>query len=109
MTKIEKALLDIGIPPSQRGFAYIADGLELIAAEPDYIYRICGMYERIGSGVGRAPGSVERAIRHAIETAFDRAEPETLKRYFFHPGMGKPTNSEFLATVALQFKEEVEA
>ena len=53
---------------------------------------------------------MERAIRHAIEVAWDRGEPETLNRYFGYTiasGKGKPTNSEFIAMIADNLRIEL--
>lgn len=112
MNKIETTLLDIGIPANQLGFAYITAALKAIAEDGSLIYDTCLLYACIAEDMGSTPSRVERAIRHSVESAFNRVDPETLERYFgnsVNRMRGKPKNSEFLATVALHLREEAEA
>ena len=61
------------------------------------------LYPTIARQYGTTPSRVERAIRHAIEVAWDRGDLETLQKYFSYTISnlkGKPTNSEFIAMIA---------
>jgi len=110
VNKVETMLLDIGIPANQLGFAYITDALKAISENDSLMYDTGLLYEYIAQKVGARPPRVERAIRHAVESAFNRVDPETLERYFGNSvdmRRGKPTNSAFLATISLHLKEEV--
>ena len=67
------------------------------------------LYPQVAKAFGTTPSRVERAIRHAIEVAWDRGDLETLQKYFgytVNSAKGKPTNSEFIAMIAdrLQLK-----
>mgnify|MGYP000518052514 CR=1 FL=1 len=72
--------------------------------EPDYINAVTKrLYPEIAKKNGTTASRVERAIRHAIEVAWDRGDVDTLNSYFgytIHNLRGKPTNSEFIAMIA---------
>ena len=61
------------------------------------------LYPQVAKTFATTPSRVERAIRHAIEVAWDRGDLETLQKYFgytVNSAKGKPTNSEFIAMIA---------
>ena len=61
------------------------------------------LYPQVAKTVGTTPSRVERAIRDAIEVAWDRGDLDTLQRFFGYTvsnTKGKPTNSEFIALIA---------
>ena len=61
------------------------------------------LYPEVAKNFGATPSRVERAIRHAIEVAWDRGDLDTLQRFFGYTvsnTKGKPTNSEFIALIA---------
>ena len=61
------------------------------------------LYPEVAKRFHTTPSRVERAIRHAIEVAWDRGDLETLQRFFGYTvsnAKGKPTNSEFIAMIA---------
>lgn len=61
------------------------------------------LYPEVAKRFNTTPSRVERAIRHAIEVAWDRGDLETLQKYFgytVNSTKGKPTNSEFIAMIA---------
>ena len=72
--------------------------------EPEYINAVTKrLYPEIAKKNGTTASRVERAIRHAIEVAWDRGDLETLQKYFGYTvsvSKGKPTNSEFIAMIA---------
>ena len=80
------------------------DAILLTAADPDYINAVTKrLYPQIAKQNGTTASRVERAIRHAIEVAWDRGDVEVLNSYFgytIHNLRGKPTNSEFIAMIA---------
>ncbi len=110
MNKIETALLNIGVPANQLGFKYLCDAISLVKANPTYIRRITTrVYPRIAETNDTSPSRVDRAIRHSIETAFDRAAPEMMEGIFGNSvsaRKGKPTNGEFIATMVLYLRED---
>ena len=71
------------------------------------------LYPMVAKRYNTTPSRVERAIRHAIEVAWDRGDIEILQKYFGYTvsnAKGKPTNSEFVALIAdklqLRLKEQ---
>ena len=102
LTDTEQMLQELGIPCSLSGFQYLLDAVSVFA-ESDYCPITSHLYPRVAENHGKKPSQIERAIRHAIETGFDRADPDTLYKYFGNstsPIKGKPTNGEFIATLA---------
>lgn len=84
-----------------------ADGVEALAMvaqlKPDILLLDLVLYPEVAKKFGTTPSRVERAIRHAIEVAWDRGDIETLQKFFGYTVSnikGKPTNSEFIAMIA---------
>lgn len=100
MQEIDKTLGELGIPKNQRGYYYVRFALAFAAQYPSKNIPMCSvLYPTVAKEFGSTPTRVERGIRHAIETAFDRCDVNTLKGYFgntINPHKGKPTNSEFI-------------
>lgn len=97
-------LLEIGVPAHIKGYAFMREAIIITVKNPDIINAITKeLYPTIASTFRTTPSRVERAIRHAIEVAWDRGDLETLQKYFgftVSPNKGKPTNSEFVALIA---------
>lgn len=97
LEKLDKALLALGIRDSLRGADYIRQGVAL------WTPGMCihkELYPALAKAFGTTPSRVERAMRHAIETGWERAMPEDMAAYFggtISPNKGKPTNGEFVA------------
>lgn len=97
-------LLDCGIPANLAGHSYVRKAILLEYHNVDYrgsVYKT--LYPDVASFFNTTPARVERSIRHAIEVGWSRANLEVLEKYFGHstnPDRGKPTNSEFIATIA---------
>ena len=95
---------EIGVPAHIKGYQFLRDAILLTAADPDYINAVTKrLYPQIAKQNGTTASRVERAIRHAIEVAWDRGDVEVLNSYFgytIHNLRGKPTNSEFIAMIA---------
>ena len=104
LARLHKLLLAIGVPPNIYGYSYILRSIELILSNPEYMHYITkGLYIDVAKDFHATPSRVERAIRHAIEVAWDRGDVDTLNSYFgytIHNSRGKPTNSEFIAMIA---------
>jgi len=102
----------IGVPAHIKGYHYLRDSIILATSKPDIINSVTKqLYPAVAKKNGTTPSRVERAIRHAIEVAWDRGDTEVLNSFFGYTianSKGKPTNSEFIAMIAdklrLQFK-----
>lgn len=93
----------IGIPAHIKGYHYLRKAIMLSIKEPEMLESITKLlYPTIAEAFNTSPSRVERAIRHAIETAWDRGDVDVLNNMFGYTisvGKGKPTNSEFIALV----------
>ena len=70
------------------------------------------LYPQVAKTFATTPSRVERAIRHAIEVAWDRGDLDTLQRFFGYTvsnTKGKPTNSEFIALIADKLQLQLKA
>ena len=92
------------MPAHIKGYQFLRDAILLTMNEPEYINAVTKrLYPEIAKKNGTTASRVERAIRHAIEVAWDRGDVDTLNSYFgytIHNLRGKPTNSEFIAMIA---------
>ena len=102
--KVTDILHQIGVPAHIKGYQFLRDAILLTMNEPEYINDVTkSLYTEIAKKNGTTASRVERAIRHAIEVAWDRGDVDTLNSYFgytIHNLRGKPTNSEFIAMIA---------
>lgn len=94
----------IGVPAHIKGYQYLRDSIIFAIEEPDIINSVTKqLYPSVAKKNGTTSSRVERAIRHAIEVAWDRGDVDVLNSYFgytIHNGRGKPTNSEFIAMIS---------
>ena len=101
---VTEILHQIGVPAHIKGYQFLRDAILLTMDEPDYINAVTKrLYPEIAKKNGTTASRVERAIRHAIEVAWDMGDVDTLNSYFgytIHNLRGKPTNSEFIAMIA---------
>ena len=101
---VTEILHQIGVPAHIKGYQFLRDAILLTMEDPDYINAVTKrLYPQIAKQNATTPSRVERAIRHAIEVAWDRGDVDTLNSYFgytIHNLRGKPTNSEFIAMIA---------
>lgn len=101
---------EIGVPAHIKGYQYLREAILLAVQDMEVINAVTKvLYPEVAKRFGTTPSRVERAIRHAIEVAWDRGDLETLQKYFgytVNSAKGKPTNSEFIAMIAdrLQLK-----
>ena len=95
---------EIGVPAHIKGYQYLREAIILTIHDMDMINAVTKvLYPEVARRFGTTPSRVERAIRHAIEVAWDRGDVETLQRFFGYTVSGikgKPTNSEFIAMIA---------
>lgn len=98
----------IGVPAHIKGYQYIRTGIIMAIhdiAVLNYITKL--LYPSIAKEYNTTASSVERAIRHAIEVAWNRGDKEVLQEMFGYSvrkGKGKPTNSEFIAQIADKYR-----
>ena len=105
---LESAVTDviheIGVPAHIKGYQYLREAIMITVNDMDAINAVTKiLYPEVAKKFGTTPSRVERAIRHAIEVAWDRGDLETLQRFFGYTISnikGKPTNSEFIAMIA---------
>ena len=95
---------EIGVPAHIKGYQYLREAIIIAVNDMDVINAITKvLYPQVAKTFGTTPSLVERAIRHAIEVAWDRGDLDTLQRFFGYTvsnTKGKPTNSEFIALIA---------
>ena len=102
--EISKLLHSLGIPSHIRGYQYIRESVYMMYNNPDMIGGITKcIYPEIAIKFDTTASRVERAIRHAIEVSWARGDYELMEELFGHSvdyDRSKPTNSEFIATLA---------
>ena len=95
---------EIGVPAHIKGYQYLREAIILTIKDMEMINAVTKvLYPEVAKRFGTTPSRVERAIRHAIEVAWDRGDVETLQKFFGYTVSGikgKPTNSEFIAMIA---------
>ena len=95
---------EIGVPAHIKGYQYLREATILTVNDMDAINAVTKvLYPAVAKKFATTPSRVERAIRHAIEVAWDRGDLEVLQKYFGYTVSnikGKPTNSECIAMIA---------
>lgn len=101
---VTKIFHQIGVPAHIKGYHYLREAIMLAIQDIDIINSITKqLYPTVAKKYQTTSSRVERAIRHAIEVAWDRGDVDVLNSYFgytIHNSRGKPTNSEFIAMIA---------
>lgn len=109
---ITKLLHQLGIPSHIKGYQYIRDGICIVYNKPEFIGGITKeLYPELAKKYSTTVSRVERAIRHAIEVSWNRGDLKTMEEIFGHSvnvDKTKPTNSEFIVTIADKLKIEFE-
>lgn len=113
-TMVTEVIHEIGVPAHIKGYQYVRQAIMLTVKDMDLINAVTkALYPMVAKCYGTTSSRVERAIRHAIEVAWDRGDIEVLQKYFGYTVSnvkGKPTNSEFVALIAdrirLRLKEQ---
>ncbi len=101
---------EMGVPAHIKGYHYIRDAILMVINEINLLGAVTKeLYPMIAQKYQTTPSRVERAIRHAIELAWDRGNVEMMTKFFGYTinlERGKPTNSEFIAMVADKLRIE---
>lgn len=98
--KLDEAMLELGFPENQLGTEYVRLGAALYDRS---MSMMADLYPAIAKAAETTASRVERAMRHSIETAWNRGDWESQRKYFgstVSPQKGKPTNGEFFAMMA---------
>lgn len=103
-TLVRDILVDIGVPEHLVGHPYLVAAICAAVEDGTCLKKITSdLYHMVATTYGTTPSRVERSIRHAIEVAWDRCDPDVMQHYFGNTvssAKGKTTNSEFIARVA---------
>ena len=103
-TMVTEIIHEVGVPAHIKGYQYLREAIILAVNNMDVINAVTKvLYPSVAKRFNTTPSRVERAIRHAIEVAWDRGDIEVLQRFFGYTVSnikGKPTNSEFIAMIA---------
>ena len=109
-TTITRMLHDLGIPSHIKGYNYIREGISLVYENPSMIGGITKeLYPALASRFDTTVSRIERAIRHAIEVSWNRGDLDYMEELFGHSvdiDRAKPTNSEFIVTLADKLRIE---
>ncbi len=93
----------IGVPAHIKGYHYLREAIIQSVGDKEMLESVTKLlYPAVAKKFSTTPSRVERAIRHAIEIAWDRGDIDTLNSFFgytINTGKGKPTNSEFIALI----------
>lgn len=107
---ITKTLHELGVPSHIKGYQYIREGITLVYKRPEIIGGITKeLYPEIAKAYDSTVSRVERAIRHAIEVSWNRGNWDLMEDIFGHSvdiDKAKPTNSEFIVTIADKLRLE---
>ena len=102
--QVDKCLLDLGVPERLIGYLYLREAIREVVKDPGLVFKITtDLYPRVAEAFGTTKSRLERAIRSAIETGWDRCDYETQVAYFGNtvsPNKGRPTNGEYIAKLA---------
>jgi len=108
--EVTKVIHEIGVPAHVKGYQYLREAIMLVIDEINYLGAVTKeLYPTIAQKYDTTPSRVERAIRHAIELAWDRGDIDKINKVFGYTisgEKGKPTNSEFIAIVADRLRLE---
>lgn len=111
--EICRILLELGVPDHIKGHRYLVEAIRLAVTEPEILDAITKeLYPRVAKVFASTASRTERAIRHAIETAWVRGDLDVMARYFGNTicvDKGKPTNSEFIARIANELRQRESA
>lgn len=101
---VTEVIHEIGVPAHIKGYQYLREAIIMAIYDMDVINAVTKvLYPEVAKKFNTTPSRVERAIRHAIEVAWDRGDLETIQKFFGYTVSnikGKPTNSEFIAMIA---------
>ena len=100
---VTEIIHDVGVPAHIKGYQYLRDAIVMSVLDMDMLNSVTKiLYPEVAKKYKTTPSRVERAIRHAIEVAWNRGKVDTIEELFGYTisvGKGKPTNSEFIALI----------
>ncbi len=103
----------VGIPTHYKGYKYLSEGISMVIEDRELLGAVTKeLYPAIAQMNNTSPKSVEKAIRHAITTAWMRSDTETIEDLFYNTRYGyikKPTNREFIAVIAEKLRTQRKA
>lgn len=103
-SQVTRVIHQIGVPAHIKGYQYLRTAIMMAVEDSEVINSVTKtLYPSVAKKYKTTSSRVERAIRHAIEVAWDRGDVDVLNDYFgytIHNSRGKPTNSEFIAMIA---------
>lgn len=108
--QVTAVIHEVGVPAHIKGYQYVREAIVIAVQDMEVINAVTKvLYPEVAKRYNTTPSRVERAVRHAIEVAWDRGDLETLQSYFGYTvsnTKGKPTNSEFIAMIADKIRLE---
>ncbi|MDR1927362.1 MAG: sporulation transcription factor Spo0A [Oscillospiraceae bacterium] len=111
--QVSEIMHQVGVPAHIKGYQYLREAIILSIGDGNMISSVTKLlYPTVAKTFKTTPSRVERAIRHAIEVAWDRGDVDVLNSYFGYTiqnSRGKPTNSEFIAMIADQLRLKLKA
>ena len=109
-TTITGIIKEIGVPAHIKGYAFLREAIQMVYSDVELLGSVTKiLYPDIATKFNTTPSRVERAIRHAIEVAWNRGNYEVISKMFgytVHHLKSKPTNSEFIAMIADKIRLE---
>lgn len=110
-TEVTNIIHEIGVPAHIKGYLYLREAILMVVEEIELLGAVTKeLYPLVAEKFGTTPSRVERAIRHAIEVAWNRGNVELINNLFGYTinlDKGKPTNSEFIAMIADKLRMEI--
>lgn len=110
---ISDVMRQIGVPAHIKGYQYLRQSIMLTVHDPELMHAVTKiLYPTVAKNNKTTASRVERAIRHAIEVAWDRGDVDILSSYFGYTiqnSRGKPTNSEFIAMISDKLRLDMKA
>lgn len=111
--QVTEILHQIGVPAHIKGYHYLRSSIIMSIENPEIINAVTKqLYPSVAKEFSTTSSRVERAIRHAIEVAWDRGDVDILNSYFgytIHTSRGKPTNSEFIAMISDKLRLQIKS
>ncbi|MGM0471980.1 MAG: sporulation transcription factor Spo0A [Bacillota bacterium] len=111
--RITDIMHEIGVPAHIKGYLYLREAISMVVEEVELLGAITKeLYPLVARKFNTTPSRVERAIRHAIEVAWERGNTQAINKLFGHSvttESGKPTNSQFIAKIADKLRLELRA
>ncbi len=109
--QISEVLHRLGVPAHIKGYLYLREAIKLVVEDIQKMGAVTKeLYPSVADNFETTPSRVERAIRHAIDVAWEKGEKEEVKNYFGNTltsSSGKPTNSQFIAKIADRLRLEM--